>query len=100
VTVTDGGSGYTTNPTISFTGGTGTAPTPVELGTIVVQISTSLSANESIIPAGITSFTPTGGGAVTSYSATKFSTGTGDNVNWRVAYKNGPGTYPKVTYAS
>lgn len=97
VTITSGGSGYTTNPTITFSGGGGTT-TPTDLGTIVVQISTTLSATGPIVPAATTGFTPTGGSAIT-YSATKYTAGTGDNVNWRVAYKNGPGTYPKLTYA-
>jgi hypothetical protein len=100
VTITSGGSGYTTNPTITgFTGGTATtAPTSIELGTIVVQISTTLSATGPIVPAATTGFIPSGGAAI-AYSATKYTAGTGDSVNWRVAYKNGPGTYPKVTYA-
>jgi len=97
VTVTSGGSGYTTNPTITFTGGTPTtAPTAAELASIVVQISTNLSASGPLIGSG--TFTPTGGAAVT-YSSGKYNLGTGDNVNWRVAYKNGPGTYPRKTYS-
>jgi hypothetical protein len=100
VTITDGGSGYTTNPTITFGTVSGaTAPTPAELGSIVVQISTSLSATGPLVPAGITF--ASGGSAIT-YSATKYSTtgaAAGTEVNWRIAYKNGPGTYPKATYA-
>lgn len=104
VTLTNnGGSGYTTNPTITaFTGGTATtAPTADELASIVVQISTSLSATAPLIPvATTTGFSPTGGSAAVTYSANRYTLGTGDNVNWRVAYKNGPGTYPKPTYAA
>lgn len=95
VTVTSGGSGYTTNPTITFTSGGGTT-TAADLASIVVQVSTSLSASAALIASG--TFTPTSGSAVT-YSANKYLAGTGDNVNWRVAYKNGPGTYPRKTYA-
>jgi hypothetical protein len=95
-----GGSGYTTNPTISFTGGTPTtAPTAAELASIVVQISTNLSASGALIASG--TFTPSGGGAAVTYSANRYTFGgSGENVNWRVAYKNGPGTYPRKTYAS
>jgi hypothetical protein len=101
VTVTVGGSGYTTNPTITFSAVTGaTAPTDSDLGSIVVQISTSLSATGPLVPSGINSFTPTSGGAIT-YTNTKYSQGgTGDNANWRLAYKNGPGTYPKPAYTA
>jgi hypothetical protein len=94
-----GGSGYTTNPTITFSGGGGTTTT-AELGNIVVQISTSLSATAPLIPAATTGFTPTGGDAAVTYNSAKYGYGSGDNVNWRVAYKNGPGTYPKQTYAA
>ena len=99
IPVNGGGSGYTTNPTItSFTGGTPTtAPTAAELASIVVQISTNLSASGALIGSG--TFTPTGVAAIT-YSNGKYNLGTGDNVNWRVAYKNGPGTYPRKTYSS
>ena len=93
-----GGSGYTTNPTITFSGGGGGTTQTADLGLIVVQISTSLSSTAPLVPAATTGFTPTNGSQIP-YTATKYSTGTGDNVNWRVAYKNGPGTYPKVTYA-
>jgi hypothetical protein len=96
-----GGSGYTTNPTITFGAVTGaTAPTATELGNIVVQISTSLSATAPLIPAATTGFIPPGGGAAVTYNSAKYGYGSGDNVNWRVAYKNGPGTYPKQTYAA
>ena len=95
-----GGSGYTTNPTITFSGGGGTT-TSAELAAITVALSTSLSATGPLIPTATTSFTVSGsGGAVTTYSANKYTFGTGDNVNWRIAYKNGPGTYPKQTYAT
>jgi len=98
IPVNGGGSGYTTNPTITFTGGTPTtAPTAAELASIVVQISTNLSASGALIGSG--TFTPTGVAAIT-YSNGKYNLGTGDNVNWRVAYKNGPGTYPRKTYSS
>ena len=91
-----GGSGYTTNPTITFSGGGGTT-TANDLGLIVVQISTSLSSTAPLVPAATAGFTPTNGSQIP-YTANKYSAGTGDNINWRVAYKNGPGTYPKVTY--
>ena len=95
VTVTSGGSGYTTNPTITFTSGGGTT-TAADLASIVVQVSTSLSASAALIGSG--TFTPASGSPV-AYSPNKYLAGTGDNVNWRVAYKNGPGTYPRKTYA-
>jgi len=92
-----GGSGYTTNPTITFSGGGGGTTQTADLGLIVVQISTSLSSTAPLVPAATASFTA--GGVTTTYTNNKYSLGTSGDENWRRAYKNGPGTYPKVTYA-
>jgi hypothetical protein len=99
VTILSGGSGYTTAPTITFGSVSGaTAPTTTELATISVQISGTLSASAGLVTAG----SYTSGGIATPYTTDRYTKGSGDNVNWRVAYKNGPGTYPQLfsTYAS
>jgi hypothetical protein len=88
VTLTNnGGSGYTSSPTIT------------NVPTATVNISTSLNATAALIPSGV--YRPTGAAASISYNTTKYaavkSGGTaGTDEFWRIAYKNGPGTYPLV----
>jgi len=102
VTITNGGSGYTTTPTISFSGGTGgTAPTASDISTsVTVQISTTLTATGGLVTAGTFTPTPTTGGTATTYAPGKYNLGTAGTENWRIAYKNGPGTYPAPTYTA
>jgi len=99
VTITNGGSGYTSAPTISFSGGTGgTAPTASEVNAgVTVQISTTLTATGGLVTSG--TFTTTTGTPTTyTYTSGKYNLGTAGSENWRIAYKNGPGTYPEPTY--
>jgi hypothetical protein len=92
VVVTAPGS-FTTIPSITLPVSLGTPTTPAVLTPVLAN--GDYKTCGPLLPAGI-SFTNTSGTTITS-TADRYTASTGDTVNYKLAYLQGPGTYPRIT---